>query len=539
MMKLEFGKALKRIVAEDLRGNNPVPDILGFLHLKRLFSPDDFSSKLEDLLMNYKKKTCMPKSLLKIDVPKANFTIRPMARPTTENWLIYEAIIDYLSKKILRKNKRICQRSFSILNFKTHKSKRTGAWLEFDERSRVFYKRKYRFAVTTDITGYYENINLEESRKRIIDYLERDKEGTELTNILFTLLRKWSDERISGYGLPQGPPASSFLADIFLDYVDRRMEKYKGYIRYMDDIRIFCKKKIEAKIALKDLTIALRNLKLNINAKKTDILSDKEIEEKLFDPDKSFLNMIETTIKSGNRELIQRSVIPALLKLVEKAFSNDTFEKTHLNFALYRLGILHNSSLNFDKTEVIENIRKSFVIKPHHSGLFCDFLSLFPNDEEIPKFLISFLKSKDNIYEWQELKVLQSLLRFNFKAKQEEIDFLLDSARNSNKHSATRAFYFLLAGKHGSNRDRNLIIDSYNSLSDLYTKIAIILSVQELGIPTRNDFYTRTKRSENNKEINQFVEYVKSLSNPIYFLTTQRPKIETYEQFEKPFYESM
>ena len=85
----------------------------------------------------------------------------------------------------------------------------------------------------------------------------------------------------------------------------------------------------------------------------------------------------------------------------------------------------------------------------------------------------------------------------------------------------------------------NLIIDSYNSLSDLYTKMAIILSVQELGTPTRNDFYTRTKRSENNKEINQFVEYVKSLSNPIYFLTTQRPKIETYEQFEKPFYESM
>jgi hypothetical protein len=538
-MKLEFDKALKRIIAEDLRGNNPVPDILGFLHLKRLFGPDDFSSKLEDLLMNYKKKTYMPKSLLKIDVPKANFTVRPMARPTTEDWLIYEAIIDYLSKKILRKNKRICQRSFSILNFKTHKRKRTGAWLEFDERSRDFYKRKYRFAVTTDITGYYENINLEESRKRIIDYLERDKEGTELTNDLFTLLRKWSDERISGYGLPQGPPASSFLADIFLDYVDRRMEKYKGYIRYMDDIRIFCKKKIEAKIALKDLTIALRNLKLNINAKKTDILSDKEIEEKLFDPDKSFLNMIETTIKSGNRELIQGSVIPALLKLVEKAFSNDAFEKTHLNFALYRLGILHNSSLNFDKTEVIENIRKSFVIKPHHSGLFCDFLSLFPNDEEIPNHLISFLKSKDNIYEWQELKVLQSLLRFNFKAKPEEIDFLLDSARNSNKHSATRAFYFLLAGKHGSNRDRNLIIDSYNSLSDLYTKMAIILSVQELGTPTRNDFYTRTKRSENNKEINQFVEYVKSLSNPIYFLTTQRPKIETYEQFEKPFYESM
>jgi len=537
-MKLEFDKALKRIVSEELRGNNPVPDILGFLHLRYLFG-SDFSSKLEGLLTAYKKEACMPKSLLKIDVPKANFTIRPMARPITEDWLIYETIIDYLSKRILKKNKRICKRSFSILNFKTHKGKRTDAWLKFDETARDFYKRKYEYVVTTDITGYYENINLEELRKRIIDYLEEDKGGLKLTKVLLILLRKWSDERISGYGLPQGPPASSFLADIFLDYVDRGMEKYKGYIRYMDDIRIFCKKKIEAKIALKDLTIALRNLKLNINAKKTDILSGKDVEEKLFDPQKLLLNIIEMTMKSGDKELIQGNVIPALVKLVEDAFSNDAFEKTHLNFALYRLGILFNSGLNFDETRVIENIQENFILKPHHAGLFCDFLTLFPNDETIPKFLISFLKSRDNIYEWQELKVLQSLLRFNFKANQSEINFFLGSAQNSNRNFAICAFYFLLAGKYGSNRDRNLIIDSYDSLFDIYTKMAVILSVQELGVPTRNAFYTRIKRSENNEDINQFIEYVKSLTRPIYFLTTERPKIETYEQFEKPFYESI
>lgn len=538
-MKLEFDRALNRIVAEELRGNNPVPDILGFLHLRHLFRPN-FSSRLEVLLTGYKNKTCIPKSLLKIDMPKANFTIRPMARPTTEDWLIYEAIVDYLSKRILRKNKRICKRSFSILHFKkTHKGKRTDAWLKFDETSRDFYKEKYGFAVTTDITGYYENINLEELRKRIIDSLEEDGEGVELTNVLSILLRKWSDERISGYGLPQGPPASSFLADIFLDYVDRRMEKYKGYIRYMDDIRIFCKKKSEAKIALKDLTIALRDLKLNINAKKTDILSGKEMEEKLFDPHKPLLNLIEMTMKSGDRKLIQENVIPALMKLVENAFSNDAFENTHFNFALYRLNILNNSGLNFNEAIVIKNIQENFVSKPHHAGLFCDFLVLFPNDETIPKFLISFLKSKDNIYEWQELKVLQSLLRFNFKANQLEIGFFVDSALNSNKHSAIRAFYFLLTGKHGSNRDRNLIVDSYDSLSDIYTKMAVILSVQELGVLTRNSFYTHIKQSENNEDINQFIEYVKSLSKPIYFLTTERPKIETYEQYEKPFYESI
>lgn len=536
-MELDFNKALNRIVSEELRGTNPVPDLLGFLHIKRLFGPANFSTKLEDLVMTYKKKTCALAPLLKIDVPKANFTIRPMARPTVENWLIYEAIIEYLSKKILRKNRRICKKSFSILYFKNYKGKRTNPWLKFDEASRDFYKRKYEFVVTTDITGYYENINLEELRKRIIDYLERDKKGIDLTSALFNILRKWSDERISGYSLPQGPPASSFLADIFLDYIDRRMEKYKGYIRYMDDIRIFCKKKIEAKTALKDLTIALRDLKLNINAKKTDIFSGKEVEKNLFDPEKSLMNIIEKTMKSGNIELIQESVIPALMKLIEGAFSNDKFEKRHLNFALYRLGILHNSGLNFNKTVIIEDIRKNLVIKPHHSGLFCYFLSLFPNDKTIPKFLISFLKSEENIYEWQELKVLQSLLRFNFKANHQEINFFLKFARNSTKHSSIRAFYFLLAGKHGTNRDRNLIIDSYSELSDVYTKMAVILSVQEIGTATRNDFYARIKRGENNEDINKFIKYVKSLSKPIYFLTTERPKIEIYEQTEESFYE--
>ena len=351
-------------------------------------------------------------------------------------------------------------------------------------------------------------------------------------------LRKWSDERISGYGLPQGPPASSFLADIYLDYIDRKMEKYEGYFRYMDDIRIFCEKEIDAKVALKDLTIALRGLKLNINAKKTSILKSKEI-EKIFDPHKLLLNMVEDLIKSKKREVIQEIVIPALIKLFEDAFSDDPFEKTHLNFALYRLCMLYNSRFYFDTGEIIRIIMENFISKPHHTGLFCNFLSMFPNNKELLEFLISFLKSDENIYEWQELKALQTLLKFNVEVDRTEIDFFINSAQNSNKHYAVRTFYFLLAGKYGNNRDRDLIVDYYNNLSEIYTKMGVILAVQELGPASRNDFYSRIKRTEANDEISQFIDYVKSLSKYIYFLTTEMPKIEIYEEFEKSFYGSM
>jgi hypothetical protein len=534
-MKLDFDIALKKVISEELRGNNPVPDILGFLQLKHLFKPN-FSSELEGLFKNYEEGTSNPESLLRIDVPKANFTIRPMARPSVKDWLIYESLIVSLSKEILKRNE-ICKRSFSILNFKTKEEKGTNNWLKFDDFSREFYADGYKYCVTADLTGYYENIYLEELRKRIINYLENN-EGTEKSiKVLFNLLRMWSDERIPGYGLPQGPPASSFLADIFLDYVDRKMEKYEGYFRYMDDIRIFCKREIDAKVALKELIVALRSVKLNINAKKTAILKDKEIEERLFDPHKSLLNMIEAIMESGDKKLIEEVVIPPLLKLFADAFSDDPFEKTHLTFSLYRLSILHNSGFEFDTKNIIEIIKHNFISKPHHAGLCCDFLSLFPKDEEIVRFLLSFLKSEDNIYEWQGLKVLRTLLKYNVEIDRPDINIFLESAQNSNKHYAVRAFYFLLCGKYGNNRDRELIVDSYDNLREIYTKLAVILAVQELGFASRNDFYSRVKRSENNDDINKFIDYVKSLQKPIYYLLTERPKIETYKKYEGAPYE--
>ena len=457
-----------------------------------------------------------------------------MARPFTEDWLLYEAVTECLARKILG-DEEICRRSFSILRFKEISAKRTDAWLKFDEQSRTFYENGYKYAVVSDITGYYENISLGELQNRVTNYLGGD---TCEERLLFSLLKRWSNERIRGYGLPQGPLASSFLADIFLDHVDRKMETYKGYFRYMDDIRIFCKRKIEAKIALKDLVIALRGIKLNINAKKTDIMANEEIEQRLFDPLKPLLNIVEMIMNSKDKKRIQ-DIIPGLSKVFEDSFSSDPFEKTHLNFALYRLLILHASGFEFDMERVIRNIEQNFLTKPHHAGLFCSFLSMFPNNKEIAKFLLSFLRSENNIYEWQELKVLQTLLRFNIEMNRSDIDFFIRSAKDLNNHYAVRSFYFLLAGKYGGARDRDLIVDSYKSSFESYTKMAVILSVQELAKSQRNSFYSQIERYGNGDEIKQFVNYVKSLQEPVYYLAAARPRIETYEEFEGASYESV
>lgn len=539
MEKLNFNFALKNIIKQELKGSNPIPDILGFLHIKSIYGKD-FNKILNGILeyniKNIKNFKILP--LLKIDVPKSNFTIRPMARPNIIYWLFYEVIINYFAELILKK-KEICKPSYSILNFlKENSSKKENPWIKFDNKSReLYYNNGYKWAVVTDITGYYENISLKELKKRITDFIGTDND-LKLINLLFKMLENWSAERIEDYGIPQGPSASGFLGDIFLDSIDRIMEKYKGYFRYMDDIRIFCKEEIQAKLALKELVLALRNLKLNINAKKTDILYDKQIEVKLFDPKKVSLDSIQMAMETEEENIIKSIAVPGLLQLVNEAFYNDEFEKRHIVFSLYRLRMLYNSGFNFDYSMILKNIKDNFISKPHHTGMFCDFLSNFEDDNSLPTFLISFLKSENNIYEWQEIKILQALLRFNFTAERNDIDFFLTKAKDANNNFVIRTFYFILIGKYGDNRDRNLLIDIYNSEYSLnnYAKMAILLSVQELGIANRNDFYRKICKSEKESEINLFIKYIKSLSSPIYHLVPPKKVIEIYKILEPEYF---
>jgi len=530
-MNFNYKKALRRIKVEELKGNNPIPDILGFLHLESLYKKKLYSI-LDKLFEDYKSGCIKPAPLLRIDVPKPNFTIRPMSRPKVKDWILFEAIVELIGTKIAGKieNEYICKRSFSFLNF-LPKTEKDNNWIKFDDKCRELYTLGYKYVVVADLTGYYENISLKELKKRLSNYLNINKENKKIIEVLGKMLNVWSTGRVSGYGLPQGPPASSFLADLYLDLVDRKMESYKNYFRWVDDVRIFCRTEIEAKKALKDLIISLRGIKLNINAKKTKIIGRKEIEKILFDPLKPSLNFIDQIIKSGDIFRINKTILTSLVGIFENSFLDDSFEKRHLVFSLYRLSIIHASGIELDTNKVISLIKENFISKPHHAGLFCFFLTLFPKDETITEFLISFLKSEHNIYEWQEVKILQCLLRFNIELNTSYIQFFIESAKDSNKHFTARAYYFLLVGKHGSNRDRELIVDLYSSSFDQYLKIAIILAVQELGQASRNEFYSQIKNEES-EEIRQFINYVKSLKYPLYYLDREHPRLESLEEGE-------
>jgi hypothetical protein len=519
-MKLDLKKALDSILRDDKRGDNPIPDPLRFSYftVQKENLLKEMSEKLE-------KRNWSVSPLLTIDVPKGNFTIRPMGRPEIQDWVIYQALVDYLIPKIISK---LSKRSFSILNYKSQR-RRILSWQKFDAKSRLLYERGYRYVVSTDISSYFENIDLDELRNKIINHVDsRDTETKKVVDFLYEkFLVPWSSGRIKNFGLPQGPTASTFLGDVYLDNIDREMEEEAGYFRYMDDIRIFCKNEISARLALIKLIKALRKYKLNINAKKTRILRNTEVEKSLFDPRKPILDSIQTAFDSKDEKQI-KAVTPILIDILRGGFSEkNIFDKRHINFSIFRLSVLKASGLEFDEKSVISLLTKNFLDRPQHADDFCSFLAIFNRSKKIKDFFLKFLTSKENIYEWQEMHVLRALLELQPKINSSLLRKFRDRFKDRNRHWAVRSLYGLLVGKYGKNTDRELLVDEFEHTDIEELKKNIILAVQELGSASRSRFYQRIQHTI---KPTVFISYVKNLEKPIYFRPYDRITIEIFEQ---------
>jgi hypothetical protein len=517
-MNIPIENSIEKILKEDKNNNNPIPDPLRFAYLYPY--KKEVTDEIGKILKN---DSYQAGEIYRIDVPKENYTIRPMARPNVIDWVLYQYIIESIKPYITDK---ISLRSYSILNFKNPK-KKVDPWKRFENESLNFYKKEYTYCVCTDISGYFENIHLQELRSKILNYIPgSDTKVQDMVNILFSkILYRWSMGRLKDFGLPQGPQASSFLGDIYLDNIDRSMESFEGYMRYMDDIRIFCKTKIEARVALIKLIKELRKYKLNINSKKTRIYEGVEVVS-IFDKEREYLNLIQDIFESKDRAKI-KTILPLVVAILREAFCKDhRFSTRHIRFCLFRLSMAKNSGIEYNYDSIIHLIIKNFIDKPHLSDLFCGFLVQFP-DLKVKEFFLSFISSEENIYEWQELYVLRSILEIFDSFDEDIIDLFIRKFKDKNNHWAVRSLYALLVGKYGDNTRREQIKDGFFEENNDELKKNIILAVQELGSASRNDFYANCK-----DEINPifFVKYVKSLKNNMYFWPYEKIKIDEFKQ---------
>lgn len=528
--KLDFEEAMREILKYEREGEDLCLDPLRFEEL----SISSVRKKLIESIYEKLRRNRPVEPLIEIDVPKPNYILRPGARPHIVDWIIYEALTNFIGKKVY-KHIPDCSYSFNKFRAKFRRGKKKKKrdidyWLDFENKA-IEYSRKYRYMLVTDITSFFENISLTVLRERLLT-IETSEEYVSAVNYLIeNLLKPWTENnRVKDFGLPQGPPASHILADIYLYPVDREMrEKRIVFFRYMDDIRIFTKTKTDLKKSLKYLVRALRDLKLNLNPKKTYIFDTSEADslKKVFDPEKRKLNFIAEAFKSKNADQIiieKRSLFDLFSKAKDP---NNPFRERYFRFFISRSIDLMKFDL-LEKTKIRELVTyfiSLFEDEPHLTKHICWFLIAACNYDEslknqIKDDLIKFISSSKNIYEWQEMWILDTLRQLN-NLTSRDLRILKGKA---NSHELCQGQLALILGQSGNPDYREELLSKIKSekvKSDHFRYFA--LAIQEM--------HEEVKRSVLRRVPAYFIEYLSKLHRPKYGFVYALSKIELEFEF--------
>jgi RNA-directed DNA polymerase len=225
-----------------------------------------FENQLELQLNTIKRqlhgKSYKPQPVRRMDIQKRNSSKkRKLGIPT-----VRDRVIQQVLKGILEP---IFEPHFSEHSYGYRPGRNTHDALNEIETLR----REHNWVVDTDIKGFFDNVD----HDILIDLVnERVSDGSILKLIrLFLKAGVMHEGKLypTRIGTPQGGVISPLLANIYLNHLDRRLEEM-GYhfVRYADDIVIFCRNKAEAIDALEFARNVLQqDLRLQLNEQKTKI----------------------------------------------------------------------------------------------------------------------------------------------------------------------------------------------------------------------------------------------------------------------------
>lgn len=418
---------------------------------------DDLEENLKEIRHRIASGSYHPHSLLRIDVPKSYLGVRPGAVLVIEDRVVLYTIIYLIAPQIdkrlgsnvysyrLKKNRRgkevdsifleteIAEYPFLTKGFISSNidpfEPWYGAWPIFDQKSReAFGEHEFPFLAVSDIAAYFENIQLPILRDDLLSLLPDDPK---IVNLLTAFLEHWTIRTDSGSrqfrGIPQGTTISSFLGNMYLIRVDREINRWKRkkavvYLRYMDDVRIFTRRKEDARQAIFTMDKVVRSLHLNVQASKTIILdeNDGEISQALIDPRIDKLNIICKDLRSlAIDNKLTNKIESKYLKVLNDIAKEDPPKDgqriignrkplSGLSLRAFRRWMTAHSYLG--SSLFLRRLIAEIHVNPDFrlTRRLVQAAQQFPRRKVIVQKLLPFLKSEYNIFDYQEAEIIRS-----------------------------------------------------------------------------------------------------------------------------------
>jgi len=359
-----------------------------------------------------------PKRAENFDMPKGEYAIRPGAIIDILDLTVLNRIIaDFIFKledKLpagatayrVRKDRKMDFRIereaayFVLPRYKRNKISIEEEWYNLwpQYRKKLVASLKsglFPFVATTDITAYFEDVNL----LTLGEILKR-KAGRghlEQINILVEILQNWALRDPSNIrqnrGLPQNVSISGVLSNYYLDIVDSYLEDEKQngkveWYRYCDDIHVLCKTRGRAKVILLNIGKFLRILGLNQNAEKTKILSDTNAIDVIQNEHADKVSsIIEQSRKKGAN-------INRLVKELRDEYGKISKRKNidrKIETSIFRT---YTAALRFDMPILIRRVGPDFLSFPARAKHVCTYARHFVNSKPVLRSFSSYLDKK-------------------------------------------------------------------------------------------------------------------------------------------------
>jgi hypothetical protein len=468
----------------------------------------DAESWLDSLRESIRTNNYHPQSAIVCDIPKAKGAIRPAAYISPADRVIYNACVGACYAAIYQSTQWTNDKAdFSTpLVFNPNKTEwirnQFSLWKDFAEESIKKIQEGYLYVVIADISGCYENIDI----AMLASDLREINAPLEVINQISTCLNRWAQS--TGRGLPQGYGCSDILAKLYLTAFDKHMRALgHTHFRYVDDIRVFCRDKIDARKALIDLIGVLRNRGLNIQTAKTGIhpadvaLTHIEGVQPIIKLTMNrFIQEIRNVLLTDNPYITMFEAEDALsitpentpIEVIREAFktyfidyNERGFDKTLFRFLLKRLSIQKDRF-------AVEYCLNSLEAYPEETRAVLAYFKAIGAVEEVTPHIERFLNSREAVYSYQVYLIIEWFLSTEAPPSLDLIATVrrmsLDATQPFYVHSIGR--YFI--GKYGSPTDLEILERSYSHCSP-NEQVEIICALARMERVRRNGFLARVE----------------------------------------------
>jgi hypothetical protein len=446
-----------------------------------------------------------PSSAPIADIPKGNGAVRPAAILSLEDRTVYAALVGALLPEIYS-GLRWAQGTVDF-SYQLSGNLSSVGWL----RNRFLNWRRFRrvqtdklagervsHVVISDLTGFYENIDLE----ILMSDLRALGCDVGKVQILQTCLRRWGV--IPGRGIPQGYSASDILAKVYLHPVDRAMiDEGFDYIRYVDDIRLFCSSFTDCKKSLMFITQVLRGRGLNMQTSKTEMIRKADAAGKI----EGITPVIEAAQERYKKEIAEivghidpyapiseievevdpeEAPIEALLDVFKQYFTDEgaQFSGTLFHFLLHRLAAQSDQS-------AVEFCLRQLPIRPQETQPVLDYFDSVGARDRVYPTLAEFLRSDDCIYDYQTYQIFHWLGSGSVAPTPELTSIARQLTFDPARPSYLRAVCRRVLQEYGSIADVERLERSFAGALDDLEAAQILVSLKRMEAGRRNAFYGR------------------------------------------------